>query len=523
MSDTGGSTFATSRHLTRRSVAWTGGLLIAIIVAMAAFDIVRSYHHAVEETGRELDTQARIIAEQTARSVQAVDIVLRHVATEFQRGRLSKLSPAELHAYLDGQAVGLTQVDGFAMHDASGEALAISWLPPETKLEVAHLEAFTRVRDDPRAGLHVSPAVHSPSDGQWMLPLARRLETPTGEFAGAIGARGRIDYFQQFYRNIGLEPGTNVSLAHRNATLIARHPPVESAIGQPYPLFETVLAKHGEGQSGALRRVSPIDGVERFAAAQSVPGLPLEVHVTRDADVALASWREMAWGTAARTLVLAVLAVVLIALLIRQLERLASVRDSLNASHERFALAVAGSNDGIWDWDQCTNMVFASARTRELLGLPPGPESTASAEWFAQLHFHSEDAPRRAAAMEAHLAGKTPLYEGEYRVRHVDGTYRWVRIRGMCVRDADGKALRMAGSVSDVDAQKRAEQALRLSEERYAIAMTGSNEGHWVWDIATDELYASPMVKQIFGLGADETLTTRAAFMERVQVLSGRP
>ena len=117
------------------------------------------------------------------------------------------------------------------------------------------------------------------------------------------------------------------------------------------------------------------------------------------------------------------------------------------------------------------------------------------------MHFHPEDAPRRASALEAHLAGKTPLYEGEYRVRHLDGTYRWVRIRGMCIRDASGKALRMAGSVSDIDAQKRAEQALRVSEERYAIAMTGSNEGHWVWDITTDELYASPMVKEIFGLG----------------------
>ena len=59
----------------------------------------------------------------------------------------------------------------------------------------------------------------------------------------------------------------------------------------------------------------------------------------------------MAWGTAARTLALAALAVILTAMLVRQLARLAAVRDSLNASHERFALAVAGSDDGIWDWD----------------------------------------------------------------------------------------------------------------------------------------------------------------------------
>ena len=93
------------------------------------------------------------------------------------------------------------------MHDANGDALAISWLPPGTKLNVAHFEAFSAVRDDPRAGLFLSPATRSPSDGQWMLPLVRRLETPTGQFAGAVGARGRIDYFQQFYRDIRLERG----------------------------------------------------------------------------------------------------------------------------------------------------------------------------------------------------------------------------------------------------------------------------------------------------------------------------
>ena len=225
----------------------------------------------------------------------------------------------------------------------------------------------------------------------------------------------------------------------------------------------------------------------------------------------------MAWGTAARTLALAVLAAALIALLMRQLERLSKVRDSLNASNERFALAVAGSNDGIWDWDQRTGKVFASARARELLGLPPGPDTVASDEWFASLHVHPDDAQRRIASLQDHLAGRTPLYEGEYRVRQSDGCYRWVLIRGMCTRDAEGHPLRMAGSVSDIDAQKHAEEALRLSEERYAIAMTGSNEGHWVWDIESDELFTSPMVKEIFGLPADAAVTTRSDFIERVR------
>ena len=60
-------------------IAWGGGLFIAAIVGLSAYDVLRGYRSAVSDTGRELDTQARMIAEQTARSLQAVDVVLRHL------------------------------------------------------------------------------------------------------------------------------------------------------------------------------------------------------------------------------------------------------------------------------------------------------------------------------------------------------------------------------------------------------------------------------------------------------------
>lgn len=502
-----------SRQWTRRSVPWAGALFIGVIVAMAASDILHSYRLTVEATGRELETQARIIAEQTARSVQAVDVVLRHIASEYRRGRLARLNSAELHAYLNEQAVGLVQIEGLALHDARGDARAISWRPPGAAINIAHLGGFRALRDDPKLGLDVSPATRSPSDQQWIFPLGRRLETPNGEFAGVIGARGRIAYFQEFYRDIRLDAGTKTTLMHRDGTLLARYPSVEAALGQHFALLDRMITAREEGRPGPTRTVSPVDGVDRFGAVRSVPEYPLEVIVTRDADVALAQWRNQAWGTAARTLALATLAALLLTLLLRQLARLDRVRDSLQASRERFALAVAGSDDGIWDWDQTSDSVFASARARELLGLPPRPELVSRDQWFASLQFHPEDAPRRLTAMQAHLAGETPLYEGEYRVRRADDSYHWIRVRGLCIRGPDGRALRMAGSISDIDARKRAEEALRQSEERYALAMTGSKEGHWVWELATDELYASARMYEIFTLPPAAPVRKRSEFV----------
>jgi PAS domain S-box-containing protein len=201
---------------------------------------------------------------------------------------------------------------------------------------------------------------------------------------------------------------------------------------------------------------------------------------------------------------------------IADIDALKRAEASLRESESRYELAVAGSDDGIWEWDFVRERAFESARARELQGLPPGPELQPLPALLASLRVHPDDAPRRADAMHAHLAGQTPAYECEYRVRHDDGAYRWVRVRAVCVCDAARQAQRMAGSISDIDARKRAEQAQRLSEERYALAMTGSNEGHWVWNIETDEIYASPMLRELLCIPAALELPTRSAFIARI-------
>jgi PAS domain S-box-containing protein len=481
-------------------IPWFGGLFIAAIAAMAVWDIVRGYRVATDNTDRELETQARVIAEQTARSVQAVDVVLRHVAGEYKRGRLARLSPDELHHYLRELSVGLKQIDGFGLYDANGSAVARSWDPSDTTMRsIADLPGFHAMRADPHAELGIAN-VRRADDGVWALPLGRRLETPSGEFAGLIGARGLVSYFQDFYRDIRVNPGTKVTLQHRNGALLARYPPVEDSLGKRFPAIDATLAARGAGDAGPLRARSPIDGVERFAAVRAVPDYPLAVVVSRDVDTALAEWRAQAIGTALRTLALSLLAVLLLAVLARQLRRLDAAHESLQDSRERFALAVAGSDDGIWDWERDSDAIFASARARELYGLPPGPEMTPREAWLAQVQVHPDDVAPRLAAIEANMAGKTPLYEFEYRVRHPDGQYRWLRARGLCVRDSGGVALRMAGSVSDIDTRRRTEEALRVSEERFALAVAGSDVGVWDWDLRAGMAFESARAREIQGL-----------------------
>jgi PAS domain S-box-containing protein len=189
---------------------------------------------------------------------------------------------------------------------------------------------------------------------------------------------------------------------------------------------------------------------------------------------------------------------------------------ALRESEDRFARAVAGSDAGVWDIDLAGRSVFFSARTRELCGLPPGPEVVPLDGWFESLPLHPEDLPKRMAAVEAHLSGKSPAYDGEFRFRQPDGIYRWRHLHGVCVRDAAGKPLRLAGSMTDVDARRRAEDALRESEERYRRVAAATEAGIWDWDILKDRYYVSPPLLEMAGLPPDTVIETRADFRRLV-------
>src|SRR5258706_1251527 len=185
---------------------------------------------------------------------------------------------------------------------------------------------------------------------------------------------------------------------------------------------------------------------------------------------------------------------------------------ALRESEERFALALAGSHTGVWDIDFVARSVFVSARTRELCGLPPGPEVVPLDGWFEALPLHPEDRPRRTAAVEAHLSGKAPAYEGEFRLLQPDGVYRWRHLRGVCVRDSSGNPRRMAGSVSDVDARHRAEDALRESQQRYELAIAASGSGYFDWHVPTNTYFASPRALELAGFPPDTSFVTRDQF-----------
>ena len=175
--------------------------------------------------------------------------------------------------------------------------------------------------------------------------------------------------------------------------------------------------------------------------------------------------------------------------------------EALRKSEERFALAVRGTNDGLWDWDIQNNTLYWSPRLKELLGYAED-ELEVSFEVFDSM-LHPDDKERVAAAIDAHLKERVP-YDVEERLRTKSGEYRWFRARGQAIWDENGEPIRMVGATTDITEQKQAEEALRKSEERFALAVQGANDGIWDWDIQNNTLYWSPRLKALLGYADDE-------------------
>jgi diguanylate cyclase (GGDEF)-like protein/PAS domain S-box-containing protein len=142
---------------------------------------------------------------------------------------------------------------------------------------------------------------------------------------------------------------------------------------------------------------------------------------------------------------------------------------SLRESEERYALAVAGARDGIWDWDLTRGEIHFSSRWFELLQLSGVDERSAPPMWFDRVH--PEDQVGLDQALNAHLRGDTPYLEHEFRMRNGAGQTMWALCRAVAIRDDTGRATRIAGSLTDISDRKLAEA--RLVHEVLHDTLTG--------------------------------------------------
>jgi len=179
------------------------------------------------------------------------------------------------------------------------------------------------------------------------------------------------------------------------------------------------------------------------------------------------------------------------------------IEEALQDSEERLRLALEATHIGIWDWDVKTDQWYASPTYYTMLGYEPNTGLADRREWLERVH--PDDRALVNDKIQDVLTRDFKGYQYEARLRHADGAYRWQHVQGMSVkRDEDGKVTRMLGIRMDITERKRAEEALRASEEKFRTLADWTYD----WEYWVDPMgrlnYMSPTCKRVTGFGPEE-------------------
>ncbi len=146
----------------------------------------------------------------------------------------------------------------------------------------------------------------------------------------------------------------------------------------------------------------------------------------------------------------------------------------LQTSEERLSMVNAATSDALYDWDIQRQLVWRSASYYEFFNLA-APDDSDSEYWWDE-HVHPDDREYAASSLNDALALGAERWSCEYRFRRGDGSYAEVSDRGLILRDAAGRPLRMIGAISDITARSQSERRLKESEERYRLLAENSSD-----------------------------------------------
>jgi PAS domain S-box-containing protein len=445
---------------------WIVTLGVLVIVAFAGttvYDAWRSYDYAISTNNRELGNLAKALAAEAEDTLQTSDLLLRDTVTWYETERPAPGSAPDNK--LAAKAVGLPQVREIRIIDEHGIPRFRSRELPEDTSALSDRAYFIAHRDHRNLGVVLSDPLITKMEHRPAVVMSRRLQKQDGSFDGIVQAVVDLEAFQRVYQAIDLGQGSAINLLRDDGTLVVRQPQAPQYVGAKTP--ELIAAASEPGGLVA----SSIDQKPRFVGVAHVAQFPLAVAVTREKGIALQGWRDAAYPAAARTLIFMLLGAFAIAALVYQLRRIELGERALRKSEERYALAMEGANEGHFDWN-FEETSFLSAQMKRLHGRNADADVTTREAWMAGLDIPPDDDARMQTAVRDHLEGRTDHYEVEYRVRHPDGEWHWLHVRGRCVRGVSGKVPRFVGSAIDITARKNAE----AEKERLEIQLRQSQK-----------------------------------------------
>jgi two-component system cell cycle sensor histidine kinase PleC len=450
--------FRASRRL---SLVGTG--LLVIIVLAAGLAVWDRREEAIGHSQQEMTNLGIVLAEQMARSVQAVDLILRETRDmvlaagvdspeKFERA----LASEDVHRFLADRLKLVPQADGVGLVSAGGKLVNSSRAWPVPDVDLFERDYYLHLREADDAGVYISVPGASRTTGVGSFFLARRVDGPGGVLLGLVVSAIDARYIEDFYRAITLQESGSVAVWRRDGVMLARYPHVEAMIGQKLASQSPFYARVAEG-GGTYRSPGYVDGVARVVSVHPVHDFPLVIAVSIAEDEALANWRRQSVFILLGTFCTIVGFALLFWALVVHSRSLERSEATLRESEARFRDFALTSSDWFWESDETHRFTYLSDHIRAFIQDPQTPIGRTRTELAADTFSEPAKWREHFAALGRH----EPFRDFVYTRKIGDEPEGIVSVGGNPFFDETGRFLGYRGTARDITEKVLAERALR--------------------------------------------------------------
>jgi diguanylate cyclase (GGDEF)-like protein len=480
--------------LGRRPMLILNGLVLSIIGVIAGLAIWHSRSSALDDHRRDMHSMGVVLAEQTSRYVQVVDLILHGVQAEIASRNIADL--AEFHrqlstplfqASLAERLNHVPQADAVALIDADGKIA--NWSRPEKApgTSVADRDYYQYFKEHNDPDLFIGSLAKARITGKLGLFFGRRLNGANGQFLGVILCIVDVKYLSEFYRAAGEHRKESVTVMRRDGTMLMQYPNPEAALGVGMPHGSPWYGYVAEG-GGSYVAPFGVDGAQRMVSVHPLPDYPLVVDILMNRADIDATWHHEAIFTAGFASIAAIASVSLLVLLGRQFRRqaeqnakLEEAAASLSEGQEVLRAYVDTSAD--WFWEQDEHLRFQMCSTLPFMLNSNDMNKT---RWDLGDPAMSGE---RWAVHKAELEARRPFRSFRWERIGSDGRRRFLSTSGNPIFDRNGvfKGYRGTGRdvTSEVEASIRLSEAnseLELGRQQFAAVLDNITQGICFFD-----------------------------------------
>jgi diguanylate cyclase (GGDEF)-like protein len=352
-----------------RWLVFGGAFLIAAITIGTTIMAGNFRERALNSRERELENTVLLLARQFDQHLDDFTIVEKDLAAQIQSTGSTpetlqgKLATFEWHEVLKTKVGAYSDIAGVNLFDAEGRLINSSETWPVSNVTITDRAFFKAFK----SGTATTPILMELVEGRfsegWATVIAHKVVGQRGEFIGIVTRAIAPASFEKFFESMALGDGAAITMYLRDGTLLARYPHLERLIGRN---FKTGLIHRqilSGSDHGTTRLASPMDGLDRLAAARALTNFPISIIATTTVAAALDDWREQTRSLIAVAGLFVVVIAALLFLVVRKLSQ------QHQMEKQRLDTAINNMTQGLLLFDASQRLVVCNHRYIEMYGL----------------------------------------------------------------------------------------------------------------------------------------------------------